>query len=404
MRHSNLCGVAVLALILIPASLLACLWDHDTLMMERSRFPSVLELITGKFLRHSKEFYEWRISDRLLRLEKDPDNLAFYDDLAVAYDKTGQNGKAIEMMIKKEAKKPGLYETYANLGTFYIHGGQAENGLEYIDRALKLNPDAHFGREKYQRLLVEFILLRKKEGILAPPFSRKDSLRDPLAEGASSPMLRKAADYSSFVLDQNSQRVGNRYGQESERQEAIKGVLGMMKFGNYDSPILLEALGGLLSSGVTDDRSNDGKRLAARAYLKASYLSKGESAKRAYRELAKYVLEMQTRHPDTNTPVELEELEPAFLNELKAGAEWFAELRMNELNWIKEGKNPELEFDRLYAEEPQLPPSVEGEPPFFTTRTIVTLIFGGIGILLVTTVALLIRNSIRGRRPIRVES
>ncbi len=32
-----------------PAVAVACLWDVDTLRMEQSRFPSVLELITGKF-------------------------------------------------------------------------------------------------------------------------------------------------------------------------------------------------------------------------------------------------------------------------------------------------------------------------------------------------------------------
>ena len=42
----------------------ACLWDHDTLLVERGRFPQTLELITGKFLRHSTEFYRWRIADR----------------------------------------------------------------------------------------------------------------------------------------------------------------------------------------------------------------------------------------------------------------------------------------------------------------------------------------------------
>ncbi len=41
------------------ALLCACLWDTDTLQMERQRFPDALELITGKFLRHSREFYDW---------------------------------------------------------------------------------------------------------------------------------------------------------------------------------------------------------------------------------------------------------------------------------------------------------------------------------------------------------
>jgi len=47
------------ALLGLPAAAVACLWDYDTLKQERARFPSTLELITGKFLRHSPEFYEW---------------------------------------------------------------------------------------------------------------------------------------------------------------------------------------------------------------------------------------------------------------------------------------------------------------------------------------------------------
>ena len=73
----------------MPTLVSACLWDHDTLRQERQRFPDTLELITGKILRHSPEFYEWRIKDRLYKLEADPMNLAYYDDLAVAYEKTG---------------------------------------------------------------------------------------------------------------------------------------------------------------------------------------------------------------------------------------------------------------------------------------------------------------------------
>ena len=90
----------VLAIILgVPSAALACLWDYDTLQQERARFPAALELITGKFLRHSPEFYEWRIRDRLKKLETDPTNLAWHDDLAVAYEKTGRHAKAIETIL-----------------------------------------------------------------------------------------------------------------------------------------------------------------------------------------------------------------------------------------------------------------------------------------------------------------
>ncbi len=75
MRKRHLSVLA--ALLIFPSLVVACLWDYATLQQERSRFPSVLKVITGKFSRHSKEFYEWRIQDRLKKLEYDPNNLAW---------------------------------------------------------------------------------------------------------------------------------------------------------------------------------------------------------------------------------------------------------------------------------------------------------------------------------------
>ena len=69
--------VSLLLAILLPTAALACLWDSETLKQERARFPSVLELITGKFLRHSKEFHEWRIKDRQNKLASDPGNIGY---------------------------------------------------------------------------------------------------------------------------------------------------------------------------------------------------------------------------------------------------------------------------------------------------------------------------------------
>ncbi|MGL5094295.1 MAG: tetratricopeptide repeat protein [Planctomycetia bacterium] len=131
----------------------ACLWDHDTEQMEkivypeglneeRSKFPGALELMTGKFLRHSKEFYQWRVDDRLKRLAAGEDTPNLYDDLAVAYHKTGRSEKAYEVMFEKDRKWPGLYETEANLSVFYTLDGDLVNGLKHVDKALAVNPRA----------------------------------------------------------------------------------------------------------------------------------------------------------------------------------------------------------------------------------------------------------------------
>ncbi len=177
-----ICVTAALVVGVVVTTTSACLWDTDTLAMERQKFPETLELITGQFLRHSPEFYRWRVEDREKRIAVEPNRLELYDDLAVAYDKLGEHQKAIETILAKEKLKPGLYETYANLGTFYIHSGQLEEGLKHIDKAIEINPDAHFGREKYQRLLVEYVLMKRSKGVSGLPLAdaQQDSktLRD----------------------------------------------------------------------------------------------------------------------------------------------------------------------------------------------------------------------------------
>src|SRR5262245_41411984 len=95
-------AMVLASVLIVPANAVACLWDYDTLKQERGRFPSTLELITGKFLRHSTEFYEWRIKDRTQKIATDSVNLGYYDDLAVAYEKTGQHAKALETILAKE--------------------------------------------------------------------------------------------------------------------------------------------------------------------------------------------------------------------------------------------------------------------------------------------------------------
>ncbi len=117
----------------------------------------------------------------------------------------------------------------------------------------------------------------------------------------------------------------------------------MMKFGKHDSPILLEALGDLLSgsSGTAP------KQLAARAYLKASYEVDDPKAKAKYREKAGNALEGQvkagSRSHDRSREdyMSLEDLEEWFNEQLTAAKGWYGEVHQNELDWISAELNPE---------------------------------------------------------------
>jgi hypothetical protein len=61
---------------------------------------------------------------------------------------------------------------------------------------------------------------------------------------------------------------------------------------------------------------------------------------------------MQTPRSRWNDEVSLEQVEAEFQKELDEGRKWYEQLRDRELSWIRDGKNPEAEFDRLYAADP----------------------------------------------------
>ncbi len=368
MRHLSAYVLVIASLMGLSSVAVACMWDYDTIRMERTRFPGTLELITGKFLRHSPEFYQWRIANRLKRLETDPTNVAWLDDLAVAYDKTGQHDKAIATAITTEKRKPGRYETAANLGTFYFHAGKLEEGLPHIDRALKINPNAHFGREKYQKLLVEYVIERRKGGPLKLPLANVDVSENRVRESKSAHEVTIGSTFEEFLCV----KIQHERHKPEIIAEAIKGVTGMMKFGKHDSPVLLEVLGTLLPERLKPQ--TDAKLLAVRAFLKASYDVPEGPTRVAYRGMAANALYMQTPR-DATAQISLERVEADFQKELTEAEAWYAALHERELSWIRDGKDLEAEFDKLYETEPEVSGMDATDPPeMWKTKVRVTII------------------------------
>lgn len=170
----------LLLLTALAAPLSACLWDYDTLAQESAGMSDIKAVIVGGFARNPDLYYEMRL-ERLTKLLADnPDDLDAYDGAAVACDRLGRGDEAIEWMAKKlaamdragysETAQPNhRYRYLANLGTFYAHrwfrGGANRDMLEDLQKARELvakaieeNPEAHFGREKYQLMFIEWLL------------------------------------------------------------------------------------------------------------------------------------------------------------------------------------------------------------------------------------------------------
>lgn len=157
---------------------LACLWDTDTLAMESKAFPGLAEILSGRFERQPAKYYEVRLARVTAAIESDPSQLLLYDDAGVACDRLGRSDEAIGWMDRKanvlanmdaSVVKDHQYRYHANLGTFYAHrwvgAGAKRETLEdlrtaerEITEAIRINPDAHFGREKYQLAAIRWLI------------------------------------------------------------------------------------------------------------------------------------------------------------------------------------------------------------------------------------------------------
>jgi hypothetical protein len=337
--------LTVLVLLASAAPAFACLWDSDTLQMERLRFPGVLEIITGKFVRHSKAYYEWRIVDRKQKLESKPNDPALIDDLAVAYAKLGRPEEGVPLLEQVLASRPNRYESLSNLGTLLFFAGRLDESKQHIRRALEINPDAHFGREQYQLLLTEYLQQSEREtaGVMClegrhPNFGVVGFARFVIVKQFGED--KQASQYGSFD-DEDWWRP-----RREELNKATKGVLGMMHFADFQSPVLLEALGDLLVAGGLDNDT----LLAARAYLRAAQVSRDPAVSNRFEVMARQALinhRVFSPHMEEER-VDLKRLANELQGELATADAWFTRIEAQERRWTADNKDVDREFAAVH--------------------------------------------------------
>jgi len=145
------------------------------------RFSMVHDVLHERFPKHGAPWYEERnrqTEERLTGLnESDRARWPLIDDLAVAYERLGRPADAIPLLRDKLQSQEAagvsrreLYTTLANLGTMLIHANAAkarladaeaverfDEGIQLVRRSVEVNPEAHFGREKWQESIAEFL-------------------------------------------------------------------------------------------------------------------------------------------------------------------------------------------------------------------------------------------------------
>lgn len=234
-------SIGLLALACLPAfSAFACLWDDDTLRAEAKGLPGVVEIITGRFERNPPLYFEMRLERCAREVEANPRDFDAYDNAAVACDRLGRGDEAIDWMKRKKdsmdaagPENPSLaehrYRYFANLGTFHAHRWFAnganrgdmsdlQRGIELIQSAIDLNPDAHFGRERYQLLAMKWAL--------QPPMDRvKDN-----GELFELPSIFVADERYRTLIDTHGQRIAGNL-KDAGMHDAVKGLTGLIALG-----------------------------------------------------------------------------------------------------------------------------------------------------------------------------
>ena len=298
--------------------------------------PGIAEVLAGQWEQHSAFFYRHRVEEMKAHLATHPDDWDAMDNLAVAQAKLGDTDAGIAVMFDKEKRHPGQYTTASNLGTFYMFKNDLPHAIDWLKKALAINPNAHFGREEYQLQLAQFL-----QRTNAHPEVRADDFLDlrKFRYRNEDGSLDKPPE-DSYDTNDSFLMVGRpeHFDDFHMKPNVFDGVVGMIRFGTTQSADLYFALGDLLAA--------HGQRiLAYRAFQRALEL---------HYPVPDVVKESMNRVREVEVPQEA--FEPSVINqERAAAARWVADYQAFENNLIRAGKSTddEANYAPFYATHPR---------------------------------------------------
>jgi tetratricopeptide (TPR) repeat protein len=137
-------------------SVLGCIWDARTLNEEQKEHPDLAKIIldAGKPRPVDPSIRE---DIERLRNQPQPDNVDWINKLAGAYIRVGEPAEAVKLLETGRERFPDNYGVRANLGTAYHLLGRYADAEKEIAKDLEINPNAHFGLEKYHLALLQYL-------------------------------------------------------------------------------------------------------------------------------------------------------------------------------------------------------------------------------------------------------
>ncbi len=385
------------------------------------RFAMVHDVIHERFPRHGEAYYRERnrLAREALAARHDPPDaaaFALFDDLGAGLDALKQDDEAVAVLRDKlrQQEAAGLkdeqsYTTYANLGTFLIHGSaraglagdaaakeRMQEGLAFLRKAIVVNPQAHFGREVWQVATVEFLLAVSGDPTLLLRYdmigNRLDEQVDPRQQRSfeQSYGTRRADQDVAAYLEDPQRYLGSRrqdlresnitlVGAEAGWKETVPtsscrqsvpfdeptlGIIGMWRLGGGASPHFALALGEIML--------RVGQRYIAwcayeRAALLADRLWPDPAVQRQFVEHCR-----RRQDPITSPmpPAEVNALRPGFEAELAFGQNYQKEYQAYEADHIRAGASlddPHF-YDEFNASHPPIASPVGAEEKFVAEK------------------------------------
>jgi hypothetical protein len=214
------------------------------------RFAMVHDVIHERFARHGPAYHRERnrvAREKMKGLRPDVQSaFLLTDDLAAGLARLGKYDEAVTVMRDKLARQRAsgndggsLYTSYANLGTFLLHDNfekaasgdedakaRFREGVDFIRRAVEVNPQAHFGREQWQAAFAEFLLAAMDDPSLLKKF---DLLGNRLAWGIEELLNRRATDWKGT-------EYGRPYSSGFSRGNVQYAVPAFLRPGAVDDP------------------------------------------------------------------------------------------------------------------------------------------------------------------------
>ena len=147
----------VLIAVLFELTARACIWDSDTLSDEQHKSADMAKVILAST---NQPIVPVPLRNRIIKLMVDPheNDPAWWNELAGAHLRLGEAREAAEILKPLIIRFPADYGIHANLGTAYHLLGRYKEAEKEIARDLEINPDAHFGLEKYHLALLQYLI------------------------------------------------------------------------------------------------------------------------------------------------------------------------------------------------------------------------------------------------------